>query len=87
MSARDFYPLSLFYCVSHSRARSLTHTLCVWSQAEGTHTPAMFEEVVRELGCRGFPKGVFVDGTFGRGGHTRKILAALGPGAEVSIEQ
>ena len=47
----------------------------------------MFEEVVRELGCRGFPKGVFVDGTFGRGGHTRKILAALGPGAEVSIEQ
>ncbi len=29
------------------------------------------------------PKGVYVDGTFGRGGHTRELLGRLGPGARV----
>lgn len=48
-------------------------------QAEGTHTPAMFAECVRSIGVPRDPNGVFVDGTFGRGGHTRKILEALGP--------
>ena len=52
-------------------------------QAEGTHTPAMFEECVKALGVSRFPNGVFVDGTFGRGGHTKKILAALGPFGEL----
>ena len=59
--------------------------LCPTPKAEGTHTPALFEEVVREMGCPFFPKGIFVDGTFGRGGHTKKILAALGPQAEVML--
>lgn len=48
-------------------------------QAEGTHTPAMFAECVRSIGVPHDPNGVFIDGTFGRGGHTRKILEALGP--------
>ena len=52
-------------------------------QAEGTHTPAMFQECIRHMGVTRFPNGVFVDGTFGRGGHTRKILEALGPGGEL----
>ena len=52
-------------------------------QAEGTHTPAMFGEVVRTLGVAKFPDGVYVDGTFGRGGHSKKILAALGPNGEL----
>ncbi len=31
----------------------------------------------------GDPQGVYVDGTFGRGGHTRELLSRLGPGARV----
>jgi hypothetical protein len=52
-------------------------------QAEGTHTPAMYAECIRHLGVSKFPNGVFVDGTFGRGGHTRKILEAMGPSGEL----
>jgi len=29
------------------------------------------------------PDGIYVDGTFGRGGHTRELLSRLGPGARV----
>ena len=46
-------------------------------QAEGTHTPAMLAEVLRRLVHD--PSGVYVDGTFGRGGHTRAILEKLSP--------
>ena len=38
----------------------------------------MASEVVDVLGAR-HSNGVFVDGTFGRGGHSREILKALGP--------
>ena len=48
------------------------------AQQDGTHTPAMASEVVDVLGARN-SNGVFVDGTFGRGGHSREILKALGP--------
>ena len=54
-------------------------TTCGTMQASGTHTPAMFEECVEALGVAWNPDGVYVDGTFGRGGHTRKILEKLGP--------
>eukprot|EP00931_Biecheleriopsis_adriatica_P025694 TRINITY_DN15701_c0_g1_i1.p1 TRINITY_DN15701_c0_g1~~TRINITY_DN15701_c0_g1_i1.p1 ORF type:complete len:498 (+),score=70.95 TRINITY_DN15701_c0_g1_i1:331-1824(+) len=47
-------------------------------QAPGTHTPALCEEVVKKLVSPN-PGGVYVDGTFGRGGHTRAMLAALSP--------
>ena len=46
------------------------------SQAFGTHTPAMLAETIRSV-IAADPGGVYVDGTFGRGGHTRGILAAL----------
>jgi len=45
-------------------------------QAAGTHTPAMCEETLRVLVIPD-PNGVYVDGTFGRGGHTRAILSRL----------
>eukprot|EP00933_Yihiella_yeosuensis_P039354 TRINITY_DN3331_c1_g4_i1.p1 TRINITY_DN3331_c1_g4~~TRINITY_DN3331_c1_g4_i1.p1 ORF type:complete len:491 (-),score=88.64 TRINITY_DN3331_c1_g4_i1:356-1828(-) len=47
-------------------------------QAVGTHTPAMIKEVVATVVARE-TNAAFVDGTFGRGGHSRGILAALGP--------
>jgi hypothetical protein len=45
-------------------------------QAEGTHTPALLAEVLRRVVHS--PDGVYIDGTFGRGGHSKAILAALG---------
>jgi 16S rRNA (cytosine1402-N4)-methyltransferase len=47
-------------------------------QAPGTHTPALLEEVLSTL-TRPDPDGTYVDATFGRGGHTRAMLAALSP--------
>lgn len=43
----------------------------------GTHVPVLLHEAVAGLAIR--PDGVYVDGTFGRGGHSREILSALGP--------
>ena len=41
------------------------------------HTPVLLEESVALLGIR--PDGVYADLTFGGGGHSRRILADLGP--------
>ena len=51
-------------------------------QAAGTHTPAMLSETLRALVAPD-PNGTYVDGTFGRGGHSRGILSALGPGGRL----
>ena len=40
-----------------------------------THAPVMHDEVIAALAIK--PKGRYVDGTYGRGGHARSILAAL----------
>lgn len=40
------------------------------------HAPVMHQEVIDGLAIR--PDGNYVDGTYGRGGHARSILAALG---------
>ena len=40
------------------------------------HVPVMAQEAVAALAIK--PDGLYVDGTFGRGGHSRLILAALG---------
>lgn len=45
------------------------------------HTPVLVEEVVSALALR--PDGLYVDATFGRGGHTARILAALNREGEV----
>jgi 16S rRNA (cytosine1402-N4)-methyltransferase len=41
------------------------------------HLPVLLTEAVAALAIR--PDGIYVDGTFGRGGHSRAILAQLGP--------
>lgn len=41
------------------------------------HAPVMLEEVLTALAVD--PAGIYVDGTFGRGGHSQAILNRLGP--------
>ncbi len=43
---------------------------------ELTHTTVLLNEAVAALEIK--PDGIYVDGTFGRGGHSRKILEQLG---------
>ncbi|WP_310347087.1 16S rRNA (cytosine(1402)-N(4))-methyltransferase RsmH [Pelomonas aquatica] len=45
--------------------------------AEFRHTTVLLDEAVDGVLAR--PDGVYVDGTFGRGGHSRALLARLGP--------
>ncbi len=45
--------------------------------ADGTHVPVLVEEVMAALAVR--PDGVYIDATFGRGGHAQAILARLAP--------
>ena len=45
------------------------------------HTPVLVEEVLAALALR--PGGLYVDATFGRGGHSARILQALGPEGRV----
>lgn len=48
---------------------------------DGGHAPVLLEEAVAALAIR--PDGTYVDGTYGRGGHSRAILAALGGSGRV----
>ena len=46
-----------------------------------THTTVLLQEAVDAVFTR--PDGCYVDGTFGRGGHTRALLARLAPSGRV----
>jgi len=45
------------------------------------HRTVLLEEAVAALNVK--PDGIYVDATFGRGGHSRAILARLGPGGRL----
>ena len=45
------------------------------------HRPVLLAEAIEALRVR--PDGTYVDATFGRGGHTRAVLACLGPPGRV----
>ena len=42
---------------------------------ENEHTPVLLDEVLRGLNLR--PNGIYIDCTFGRGGHSRAVLRSL----------
>jgi 16S rRNA (cytosine1402-N4)-methyltransferase len=42
----------------------------------GLHMPVLLDEAIAGLNIR--PDGIYIDGTFGRGGHSRRILEELG---------
>ena len=54
------------------------------------HQPVLLDEVLQalDLGSKGRADGVYLDGTFGRGGHARAILAGLsGEGRLVALDK
>ncbi len=48
---------------------------------DAAHVPVLAQEAVAALAIQ--PGGVYVDATFGRGGHSRLILERLGPGGRL----
>lgn len=50
------------------------------------HTSVLLDEAVKGLNIR--DNGIYIDGTFGRGGHSRLILSQLGPeGRLIAIDR
>lgn len=63
-----------------------TETAAPGSYGNDYHVPVLLHEVLEGLAIR--PNGVYVDGTFGGGGHSRAILEKLGPtGRLIAFDQ
>lgn len=52
---------------------------------EFVHIPVLFEEIIENLNIR--PNGIYVDATFGGGGHSSEILKKMGEGLLIGIDQ
>ena len=51
-----------------------------------SHQPVLLKEVLEYLAIK--PDGIYIDATFGRGGHAREILQQLGPkGRLIAIDK
>jgi 16S rRNA (cytosine1402-N4)-methyltransferase len=50
---------------------------------EDEHVPVLKDEVLERLNIR--PAGIYLDGTFGRGGHSRALLAQLDPDSRLVV--
>lgn len=50
-----------------------------------THRPVLLDECIRALKLR--PDGVYLDGTLGRGGHSRRIAEALAGGRLICLDR
>ncbi len=66
LSELEKYPLEVSALNSNMEA----------SPAANPHITVLLDEAVHALSVK--PDGIYVDGTFGRGGHSRKILSQLG---------
>jgi len=53
------------------------------ADAEPAHAPVLLEETLAGLAVR--PDGTYVDGTYGRGGHSRALLERLGSGGRLVV--
>ena len=58
--------------IAHSAGKFVT----VMVESYGSHRPVLLTEAVQALAIK--PDGIYLDGTFGRGGHTQAILNKLG---------
>jgi len=53
------------------------------ADARAGHLPVLYDEVMDGLAVKA--EGTYLDGTFGRGGHARGVLAELGPGGRLLL--
>ena len=53
------------------------------SEPEFSHAPVMHDEIMRHLNIQ--PDGIYVDGTYGRGGHAKSILSQLGKNGRLIV--
>lgn len=53
--------------------------------SEFTHRPVLLDECIQSLSIR--PEGVYVDGTLGRGGHSKEIAKRLTSGRLIAIDR
>ena len=53
------------------------------NSGEKQHIPVLLDAVLEKLDVRA--DGVYVDGTFGRGGHSRALLDRLGPDGRLVV--